>query len=246
MRHNGRSNYYVYALFRENGQPFYIGKGKGPRWTEHKSEAKAGKRGYRFNIIRGMISREFDFPRIKIHEGLTETVAYEYETALIRAIGRYPNGPLVNLTNGGEGTSGRIWTAEARAKMSRREISLETRAKMSQSARTKPPVTAETRARMSAASRNIPSESREKAAIAKRGRKHSLEWRENIRRALKGRPGKPATPETRAKMSAAQAGRVFSPEHRAKISKAKRFGEKPLTPAERMRRYQAKKRMTMV
>ena len=44
--------------------------------------------------------------QIKLIENLTEETALEVERALIQLIGRYPFGPLTNLTPGGEGVSG--------------------------------------------------------------------------------------------------------------------------------------------
>jgi hypothetical protein len=113
-----RCDFYIYALFRESGAPFYIGKGKGRRWLQHVHEARSGKRGYKSHIIRDMQARGVELPKTKIHEGLSEVVAHEYEIALITAIGRHPHGPLVNQTVGGEGASGSNPNPETRAKQS--------------------------------------------------------------------------------------------------------------------------------
>lgn len=101
-----RHDFYVYALFRENGLPFYVGKGFRERWSVHESQARKGRIGHRFSIIRGMQAHGIEIPKIKLHERLTEATAHDYEVALIAAIGRKPNGPLVNETDGGEGSTG--------------------------------------------------------------------------------------------------------------------------------------------
>lgn len=79
-------NYYTYAFLREDGTPYYIGKGSGRRYY-----SKAGR-----NI--GMPPRE---RIIKLKQNLTEEQAFAHERYLIAVL---PN--LYNLTEGGEGASG--------------------------------------------------------------------------------------------------------------------------------------------
>ena len=196
--------FYVYALFREDGSPFYIGKGSNGRWIEHERRARAGAKGYRFSIIRKMWARGIDVPKIKLHEGLTEEVAHGYEVALIAALGRHPLGPLVNLTDGGEGVSG---------------LSSQTRAKIAEAA-SRRTLSPETRAKIAAANRGktLTPEHCAKFGAANRGRRHSLNAVAKIRDAAIGRK---ASSETRAKMSAAQRGKKHSPETIAKMREAR-------------------------
>jgi hypothetical protein len=98
-----RSDFYVYVLFREDGRPFYVGKGRDGRWLSHEKHAREGAKGPRFEIIRRIQRAHTDVPKVKLHEGLTTELALQYEIALIAAIGRKPHGPLVNLTAGGDG-----------------------------------------------------------------------------------------------------------------------------------------------
>jgi len=86
--------YYTYAYLREDGSPYYIGKGKGDR---------AYRKG----------SREFDPPKDKqrilfLKKDLTEEDAFRHEIYMISVYGRKDlgTGILHNKTNGGEGRSG--------------------------------------------------------------------------------------------------------------------------------------------
>lgn len=95
--------FYVYALYRENGEPFYIGKGVRDRWLHHEKQVKRG-RSYKDNIIVSMLERGIPITKKKLVIGLTHRQACRAEVTLIKKIGRYPLGPLANITAGGEGT----------------------------------------------------------------------------------------------------------------------------------------------
>lgn len=101
--------FYVYALFRPTGIICYIGKGSGNRINRHERFAKrdAHRNPHLLNIIK---QAGGTVPKIVIKDGLTEAEAFGLEIVFIRAIGREINGgPLVNMTNGGEGPSGIIF-----------------------------------------------------------------------------------------------------------------------------------------
>jgi hypothetical protein len=99
--------YYIYAYLRNDGTPYYIGKGKDYRaWdvSSHRN-TKSPK----------------DKTKIVIMESnLTEIGALALERFYIRWYGRkdLKTGILRNLTDGGEGTSGIYVTEETRKKMS--------------------------------------------------------------------------------------------------------------------------------
>ena len=99
------ANFYVYILFRLNGLPCYVGKGKGNRWARHEGRAKHKNR-HLGSIIDQARAAGRELPKVKAAENLTEETAFELERLLIGCIGRGENGPLVNLTDGGDGPAG--------------------------------------------------------------------------------------------------------------------------------------------
>jgi hypothetical protein len=223
--------YYVYVLFRPwNGTPFYVGKGKDRRWLEHERLVERHCNKHAASIIKIARSTGLEIPRVKVRDGLTEAQAFETEIALIAAIGRGKNGPLANLTDGGEGCSGNIRSLLTRAKMS-----AAMKGRKGQKGVKRSP---ETCAKLKAIHSNRSNEIRAKMAAAHRGRRLSAEHRAKLSTAHKGKVltdshranigrshvGSKRSAETRKRMSAAQLGnknglgRVMSAETRMKIS----------------------------
>ena len=90
--------YYTYAYLREDGTPYYIGKGK-------------GNRAYRSDMRKGC-GKPKDKSRILILKRFeNEEDAFKHEIYMIAVLGRKDlgTGILRNLTNGGEGVSGSTW-----------------------------------------------------------------------------------------------------------------------------------------
>jgi len=120
------NEYYVYLYLREDATPYYVGKGK-----DNRAFQKHGKR----------LKLPSDKSRIVFYaENLTEDEAFALEKELIAKYGRKDNGTgiLRNLTDGGDGTSGAIFSDESRAKMSQNNAmknNPEVRAKVSAKAK---------------------------------------------------------------------------------------------------------------
>ena len=90
--------YYVYLYLRDNGTPYYCGKGK-------------GKRAYRKGASKKI-------KLVAVH--LSENEAFTLEKRLIALYGRKDlgTGILNNKTDGGEGSSGAVRSTESRRRIS--------------------------------------------------------------------------------------------------------------------------------
>jgi hypothetical protein len=112
MRSN--NDYYVYVIFRPNGVPCYVGKGRGKRSEHH---AKFSHNRHLKNIYAQAGGK---LPLVKIRDNLTDAEACTLEVAFIAAIGREDLGlgPLVNFCDGGEGVSGLIQTEQKSRRIS--------------------------------------------------------------------------------------------------------------------------------
>jgi len=108
------SEFYVYMLFHPvSGLPCYVGKGKGHRCFVHNKNRSHNPH------LKNILRKHGELPCVIIHSSITEKMAFDYEIALIAAIGRKcDGGPLVNLSIGGDGPSGTIHSKESNKKRS--------------------------------------------------------------------------------------------------------------------------------
>jgi hypothetical protein len=176
----GDRRFYTYAWLRESGTPYYIGRGTKRRAWRTGSPSKD----------RVLI--------LKDHLTFEESV--KHEIYMIFVLGRKDlgTGILRNLTDGGDGSLGRVWTP-----------------------------TEETRRKISEALKGRPKskEHLEAVSAALVGRSFSEEHRENLSKAWEKRKQIPVSQETRDKISNLHKGRKRSEETRRKISESAKLRE---------------------
>ena len=199
------SIYYVYAYLREDGSPYYIGKGKGNRYKNRHTISIPPKDRIQF-----------------IQQNLSESDAFTLETELIAFYGRKDmnTGILRNLTDGGEGSSNP--SIETRDKIRESLISYhennpEARIKAAEYAKM---------AGLSEEGRTAKSEAMQGNQHAKgMTYKHTEEAKANIAAAVRIRQlGTTASPETKLKMSESKKGSrnpMASEENRKKVGLSK-------------------------
>lgn len=207
--------FYTYIHIRNDiGEVFYVGKGTGrrafalgrnPYWN-----SIVAKHGHTVHIV-AYFANEAD--------------AFEHEKEMIAEL-REAGFNLANMTDGGEGASGWVPSAETKARIGEkskgRKHSYDSRVKMSTSRKGRK-VSEETKAklRISKLGNDIGAAGRAKISAASTGRVKSVESRAKQGAAIRGNQfalGNILTPETRAKMRIARTGKKWSEAVKAKMS----------------------------
>lgn len=196
--------FYTYLWLREDGTPYYVGKGTARR------AFRKGRPQLLDNIV--------------MQEQGSEEEAFFAETFMIAFYGRKDlgEGRLHNRTDGGEGVKGK--SAEQRATIGafHRGHTMPTATREAlRRANTGRPCPTAVRTAIGNRQRGRPMTAKARAALdaANKGRPLSAEHRAKMRAAS---PRRKLTDEHKAKLLRVSIGRVFSPEHRLKISLAKR------------------------
>lgn len=211
------TNFYVYEHWRpDTGVCFYVGKGKDKRaWV-----MSARNREHR-GIQSLLTSLGFSIDVRIVIRNVSEDTAFAVERDRVAFHGLHT---LCNMTEGGEGNSGAIFSPEHRQKISDglrgRKQSPEHLAKLS-AIRKGRLHTPEAKAKMSLLRRGSKLSLAHCAAISlgQKGKVIPLDARLKMSKAHKG---KTLSVEHRAKLSAVALGRPLAPEQRAKIAAANR------------------------
>lgn len=106
--------FYVYLLVRPNKKVFYVGKGKNDRIFQHEIEARRGHKCHKCNVIRKIWRNGGQIQRYTVLTTENEQEAFDYEIELITQYGRKN---LTNLTDGGDGATGRVVPDHIKAHM---------------------------------------------------------------------------------------------------------------------------------
>lgn len=233
--------YYVYRHIRpDTNEPFYVGRGTKPRSfaviTQEYCRAYDITHSKRSTAWHRVVNKNASCISVEIlYECVTKEEAMNKEIEFIKLYGRRDlgKGPLVNLTDGGDGTLGSKHSEETKNKISKSHIGIrpseETRKKLSLSkkglqTRLGAKLTQETKDKIGAAN---------KGSTHWIGRKHKPESIEKMRKAKKGKKmsedfclklslrskGKKHSEQAKINMSIAQlgnkngVGHKHSPEH---------------------------------
>ena len=247
--------YYVYLYLDLDNVPFYVGKGRGDRYLVVKHLTGGADNRFLKNKIRkvGIANTKIHF----LHKNLIEKEAFYWERYWIKYIGRRDKGEgtLCNLTDGGEGDSGRIVSKETKRKISKavkrawvcrgghseeskrkiseagkgHEVSEETKQKLRGPRKPYGPLSKEHKRKVSEALKGNP-----KLAYWK-GKTLSKEAKQKISEARKGHE---TSKETKLKISEANKGHTVSKETRQKISKANKGRKLPKETKQKMSKAQ--------
>ena len=120
MRRNIGNIFYTYSLTDpDSNVPFYIGKGYGERMYYHEALVRKGKtfkNKHLYHKISKIISSGKSIVYNKIIENVSESEALIVEQKTIKNVGRADLnlGPLCNLTDGGDGASGLIYSEQTK------------------------------------------------------------------------------------------------------------------------------------
>ena len=107
---------FVYGEYSFDHEPFYVGKGKGNRCNDHLLECNLNSDGnkHKTRKIKQILNSNASPIILKVSENMMELDSNILERYIISLVGRADKllGCLVNMTDGGEGQSGKIMSQQ--------------------------------------------------------------------------------------------------------------------------------------
>lgn len=195
---------YIYLITNQVNNKRYVGATRGTiynRWKGHLKQSKLKKQKVLHTAIIKYGSENFCIEEITTASSKEEL--FSLETFYIAAFGtKSPKG--YNLTSGGEGLNEPTDEVRAKMKAAKQNISLETRQKMSASARKK----------------ILSEEHKENLRLAASKRIITPELSAAYNTASKNWTGRRHSLESRAKMSLSHKGKVLTEQHKENIRKS--------------------------
>lgn len=177
--------FYVYAHYKKDtNEIFYIGKGK---YAKNSKFKRANER-HGHNKLWERIADKYGYAVKILEQDITEKEAFNTEINLIKKYGRIDKktGILSNCTNGGDGSTGAIYSKERIEKTAAanrgRKITAEHKLRISIANKGKP-VSSETRLKLSIAltGKIVSAETRLKLSELNKGKKLSVETIEKMK-----------------------------------------------------------------
>jgi len=110
---------YKYGEYEFDFEPFYVGKGTGRRIRNHFKPSVIKDGTYKSCLFKKIFREGLEPIGTKLIEKLSDEQSKEIEVDLIKTIGRrkLKNGPLTNLTDGGDGSINFKHTEESKQKI---------------------------------------------------------------------------------------------------------------------------------
>lgn len=111
-----KSGEFKYSSWKFNYEPFYVGKGHGDRAYAHTEDNLYDRNVHKKRKIASIRRKGLDHLVLIQKDKLTEKQAFLLETKLVSDIGRhnFGEGPLTNLTDGGDGVIGHKHSEETK------------------------------------------------------------------------------------------------------------------------------------
>lgn len=196
--------FYAYLWLRDDGTPYYVGKGK-------------GRRAFRYHEC---ISPPQDRTKILILQRESEASAFDTERELIRNWGRMDLGMgcLRNRTDGGDGSAGYQFPPERRQQVSQfmkgNKYATGNHPIVTPEISAKRVATRKRKGNYRPKGYKLTDEHKKNIGIAHQGKSMALETKEKLSAA---HTGSKHTLESREKMSVSRRGHPVSPETREKI-----------------------------